>query len=197
MKLIESNPYRLLAVLSWPKVDCIGLSIGLKNHGCRLVGAVEQCMYVEYENEKNTWVSPEKLKGAVARLLGVKADRAELAVELAAETNAVAQYLGGFQLPGAFYFERRCEEWILDRLVGPSQNEKKIEAEIERFEARNKSQLTWEQRLAVKNALKYGFSVYCGGAGVGKTYTLKAVVECGERVAGKKIVMMALAAKAC
>ena len=197
VKLIESNPYRLLAVLSWPKVDCIGLSIGLKNHGCRLVGAVEQCMYVEYENEKNTWVSPEKLKGAVARLLGVKADRADLAVELAAETGAVAQYLGGFQLPGAFYFERRCERWILDRLVGPSQNEKKIEAEIERFEARNKIQLTWEQRLAVKNALKYGFSVYCGGAGVGKTYTLKAVVECGERVAGKKIVMMALAAKAC
>ena len=197
LKLIEKNPYRLLAVLGWPKVDSIGLSMGLKDHGCRLVGAVEQCMYVEYENQKNTWVSSEKLTGAVARLLGTKSDRAEVAVELAAETKAVVEYQRGFQLPGAFYFERRCEKWILDRLGGPLKNEKKIEAEIERFEARNKSQLTWEQRLAVQNAIKYGFSVYFGGAGVGKTHTLKALVECGERITGKKIVMMALAAKAC
>lgn len=197
VKLIEKNPYRLLAVLSWPKVDGIGLSMGLKDHGCRLVGAVEQCMYAEYENEKNTWVSPEKLKAAVARLLGIKLDRADVAVELAAETKAVVEYQRGFQLPGAFYFERRCEKWILDRLINPPQNEKKIEAEIEKFEARNDIRLTWEQRLAVRNALEYGFSVFCGGAGVGKTFTLKALVECGERITGKKIVMMALAAKAC
>jgi exodeoxyribonuclease V alpha subunit len=197
VKLIEKNPYRLLAVLSWPKVDGIGLSMGLKDHGCRLVGAVEQCMYAEYENEKNTWVSPEKLKAAVARMLGIKRDRADVAVELAAETKAVVEYQRGFQLPGAFYFERRCEKWILDRLSNPPQNEKKIEAEIERFEARNNIRLTWEQRLAVRNALEYGFSVFCGGAGVGKTFTLKALVECGERITGKKIVMMALAAKAC
>jgi len=56
--------------------------------------------------------------------------------------------------------------------------------------------LTEEQKIAVNNAIQAPVSVFYGGAGVGKTFTLKAVCEAVEMILGKPPVLLALAAKA-
>ena len=197
VELIKSNPYRLLAVMSWRKVDHIGLGMGLKDHWCRIVGAVEQCMYKEYERDKNTWVKPEDLTIAVSKLLKIRFDSAGDAVRIADESGAIVGCDGGYQIPGVSFFESVIENWVMENVVCNTKLDGQISRTIKQFEKDNEIDLTFEQKSVIYNAMSYGVSICHGGAGVGKTFTLKCVVDCAERILHKKPVLMALAAKAC
>ena len=197
VSLIKSNPYRLLAVVDWKKVDEIGGRMDLGDTDCRLIGASEWCMYREYEQKKNTWVAPDTLTNQVANLLGTSRSSAGSAVQMAEKVGAITEYMEGYQIPGVYDFEDFSEAWIQKKVSERLNRPKSIQKEIQDFERRSGLALTSEQKSAVTNALDYGFSVYHGGAGVGKTFVLRAVAECSERLTGNRTILMAVPAKAC
>lgn len=195
---INRNPYQLLCVLPWEKIDPIGLSLGNRHHPCRLVGSVENCMYDDYEQGKNTCISSSLLFKKVSELLGCDIVVAERAVKYALETEAVLQHGNVLQLQAAYSFERQIEQRL-------NRNRKyDISADKVRQYLRNGkySNLTFEQQEIVINALQNQISAFYGRGGSGKTFTVSAICDAAYDLLGEKRrpvlpLLCAVAAKAC
>ncbi len=201
---LEINPYRLLAFCTWNKVDRLGKQLGIPvNSHVRLIGAIEQAAYDQLE-QGNTVCTYDSLYQRLLELLPqgkqIPENLKQLitsAIKLIQVTGALIEYADGYQIPGAYYAEREIESWYNRR-----QTSKKITANLnipqylKEFEHRTNINLTDEQINAVKNALFEPVSIFYGGAGVGKTFTLKAVCDAVESLLGMPPVLLALAAKA-
>jgi len=201
---LEANPYRLLAFCTWNKVDRLGKQLNIPpNSPVRLVGATEQAAYDQLE-QGNSVCTYDSLSQRLLELLPQGKQTPEnlkqltiSAIKLTQETGALIEYADGYQIPGAYYAEREIESWYKRR-----QTCKKITANLniqqflKEFEQRTNIILTDEQINAVKNALFEPVSIFYGGAGVGKTFTLKAVCDAVESLLGMPPVLLALAAKA-
>lgn len=190
---IRANPYRLLAIADWEKVDVIGLNTGDEFHPCRLVGAIEWCMYVDYEQNKNTCIDKQSLMMMVQELIHCSEFQFEEGLRYALNTNAIIKKLEFFQVPAAYIFERKIETFLAENW-----RTRLEEQNIDKYLfTGGYNELTPEQLKAVKNALLYRISAYHGGAGRGKTWTLKAIVAGAEFLLHKKIILTAVSAKAC
>lgn len=194
MEKIHSNPYRLLALADWHQVDALGLKRGPEFHPCRLVAAVEACMYKDYEENQNTFTDADCLFLSTMDLIGCNRAQFRQGLELAIATGAVIDVKGNLQVPAVNLLERHMEKFL--RLN--SSTEVSAEKVTHLLDCTgNYDQLTDEQRQAVVNALTNRFSVYYGRGGRGKTFTLKAIADGAERLLHKKIYLTAVAAKAC
>lgn len=189
--IISSNPYVLLAIMDWEEVDPIGLELGNSFHPCRVIGAIEWCMYRDYEEGKHTCTDHETLRKMVQELIGCNEVVFDRGLDLALRTHAVIKYMGFYQIPATYWYERLVEKFLSD-------NDRTwlAESEIDYWlgNSRHKS-LNPEQRQAVKNAMMYRISAYYGRGGRGKTYTLKTIVDGAKLKLGKsKIFLVAAAA---
>jgi len=198
---LSENPYRLLLFMGWQTVDDLAEKLGISaDHPVRLVGAAEASAYAALDDHGSTWMSHEELVQALVDLLVSRTgqDKATLlacnAIEIALETNALLQAGDGYQVPGAWFGEREIEAWVRRRLTIPT-------AYLDDHDVLNIAQadqnitLTYEQRIAARNALQKRVSVFYGGAGVRKTSVVTAICALAERQ-GKRPILLALAAKA-
>lgn len=194
MEKIHSNPYCLLALAPWPMVDALGLQRGPRFHPCRLVAAIENCMYEDYEENKHTYIGIEDLFIAIRKLIGCNRSQFEHGLDLAVATNAIVTIGENLQVPAVNLFERHIEKF-LHKNIRTGISEEKIDNFLNSTEGY--SMLTNEQRSAVANALMNRFSLYYGRGGRGKTFTLKAIADGAEKLLKKQIILTAVAAKAC
>lgn len=194
LEVIKANPYVLLAILDWPDVDPIGRKLGSDFHPCRVIGAIEWCLYHDIEEGKHTYTDHHTLKTMVCKLIECDNITFERGLKLALRTSAVIEHLGAYQAPATHWYERLLERFLRDNdHTGLSEYE--IGTWIEN--SPHKLLTPSEQRVAVKNALKYRISAYCGRGGRGKTWTLKAIANgAREMLKKERIYLAAVAAKA-
>jgi exodeoxyribonuclease V alpha subunit len=201
---IRENPYRLLAFLSWKHVDSFAIALGCDPFNkARLCAIVEQCMYVELESNgstkiKNTHLNEiiskfiSKSKGGKSLSLNQLNEAASCAVDLAKETGSIIEVSQFIQLPGPYFCEKNIEEFIVEKINDKNVNAKLSEARINSL---NLKSLTNEQLASVNNAINNKVSLFFGGAGVGKTYTVASICKAANSIS-KKPLLMALSAKA-
>ncbi|MBD2232514.1 AAA family ATPase [Phormidium tenue] len=203
LEKLKANPYRLLAVAPWKSVDRLAKQLNIPpDHPVRLIGASEQAVYSYIDESGSTWINQKRLRISIADLLKPRWNNslpslsqiAEQAIELALKTGALFAVENGFQVPGAYFLEREIEDWVLNHLTLPSLASQPVElvSAVQRIEHTN---LTQEQYKVVLNAAEKNVSLFYGGAGVGKTFVIKAICTAAE-MANKRPVLLALAAKA-
>jgi exodeoxyribonuclease V alpha subunit len=112
--------------------------------------------------------------------------------------------MGGYQPAGASYTERYIENRIRRLLAAPARQKDlfagrggpaDVEAFLARYQTSNAYSLTEEQQNAVRLAMLRRFAIITGGAGVGKTATLRAIHEVARSL-GFEIWQLALAGRA-
>lgn len=195
IKVIKSNPYVLLAIMDWKDVDPLGLALGNPYHPCRVIAAIEWCMYQDYEEDRNTCIDEITLAAMVSELIDCDQATFQRGLRLALRTNAVVTHAGMYQLPSTHWYERLVEKFLADNdrtgLTGDQVDDW--------LKKSQHHQVTPEQRKVIKNALMYRISAYYGRGGRGKTWTLKAIADGAKdkRLLGRRrIILAAVAAKA-
>lgn len=195
VKIIKSNPYVLLVIMDWKDVDPLGLSLGNPYHPCRVIAAIEWCMYQDYEDDKNTCIDEITLASMVGNFINCDQATFRRGLNLALRTNAVVAHAGMYQVPATHWYERLVEKFLAD-----NDRTSLTESQVDNWLNGSQHHLvTHEQRDAIKNALMYRISAYHGRGGRGKTWTLKAIADGAKdkSLLGKKrVILAAVAAKA-
>ncbi|AOG08789.1 AAA family ATPase [Agrobacterium sp. RAC06] len=198
---MRDNPYRLLTVCTWPQVDRVATALGIRNDDPRrLVAAVESVLYDRLDR-KHTWCDGSLMRGLVAKRLGTAVEHASAAVELAVADGAAIPIEGGFQPAGAAYMERFIEARIRGHLRKLSDRDLFLDGirteDVASFLAGlgPSASLTVEQQKAVEMVMQNPFSLLIGGAGVGKTTTLRAINAAAKHF-GMNVYQLAIAGRA-
>lgn len=204
LDLLRNNPYHLLAFASWSRVDAIGTKLGLATDDeRRLIGAVESLLYERLQQGHTITSSLEFEKALAGRM---KKGLARRALHLAMEEDAVrGGPKDGYQAIGAWALEHlvACRISAMlgrDRSGLSSHSHKDASMRDLRNEIAT-TEYEWgfdfddDQRAAVEMAFANSFCLLSGGAGVGKTTALRAVVRLAQ-LRGLFVVQMALAGRA-
>lgn len=203
-RMLDRNPYYLLAFTSWNKVDAAAGKLGLApDDERRLVGAVESALYDRLQNTHTRTSRTELLTSVAHKLQGPDPSNAiELALLEGAATGGPTT---GYQPIGAAALECGIANRIRRMLNGetPEQdtlftsdlNECWADRLIEEVERNQGFALNDEQRLAAKLPFEQSFCLMTGGAGVGKTTVLRVVIRLAEK-RNLKVFQMALAGRA-
>ncbi|HEY0835786.1 MAG TPA: AAA family ATPase [Azospirillum sp.] len=208
---LECNPYILTAFMDkWSKVDELGLRL-LKENGVaeprkdigRLVGAVDFVIRDMVSGEGHTIIDAPSLRTGLARCLKAKADSGAIdeAVRLG-EVNGATLPLpdGTWRAPGCAVLEEGLADRFRAMLEGREQSQvgipsrKALERVLDRL-VTDGPPLHPEQQEAVLRCLQAPLAVLSGGAGVGKTTTVRAIVALWEELGGR-VELCALAGKA-
>ena len=205
---LEENPYVLVALLSWARVDEFGLKV-LRSSGIdqprrdrrRLVGAVDAAIKKAIV-EGNTAISQSGLLVAVAKHIGVSigSEMPSLAISMASAEGAIVLDGDRWRAPGCASMEDAITDRFLlmqspdypSEVVLPSRQELKCTLAVMRISGH---QIHEEQCDAVLELLQLPLAVLQGGAGVGKTTTLMAVCDLWSN-AGGDVVCCTISGKA-
>lgn len=205
---LSANPYVLVPLLPWAKVDALGLKLlaggapsSPRLDPRRLVGAADEAVKRALERG-DTVLSTETFRHELGRLLSVSAggERVSYAVSAAIRNEAVLEENGLWRAPGAAVMEEalaaRLKELTRHPLacsihVPPLSRLTELLVEVS-----DRSQpLHSEQADAVLKVLQRPVACLSGGAGTGKTYTCRVICDVWERLGGR-VLPCALAGKA-
>lgn len=183
---IMENPYRMLAVASWERVDKAALGLGVDPGAeVRRVAAAEAVCYRSMSN-KHTVIEEREILPRIAELLGQSKEFAKESLLLAERDHAVHNLGDGrWQAFGPNVMENYVRDRISQMVAAefvPSGHllwrvpkDAEVDEDIREFEAENTLELTGEQKQAVWLAMTQRFGIIQGGAGTGKTTMLRAV----------------------
>lgn len=204
-EMIELNPYFMLAFSGWATVDRAAKRLGISlDDDHRLIGAVESALYDRLQRS-HTLVDHDKLARLVRKNLG--SGDATRAISLAvAELAVYGDSSSGYQASGAWSLERGIEKRIKAMLAGEAAEQGNLLLDLEsgdewsntvldEVEREQGFLLNAEQRSGALMPFSSAVSLLTGGAGVGKTTVLRAIL----RIAHSKhytVVQMALAGRA-
>ncbi|MBM6579921.1 AAA family ATPase [Microvirga sp. BT689] len=201
---LEANPYSLVALAEWPKVDLLGRRVlgeaGItdpRSDRRRLVGAVDAVVKARIAEGGHTMIDPDALRAEVAKRLGATPDGelVSTAVEAGVRNGAVLPDEDGFRFPGCALMEDAVSA-MLARIQAagamPSRSELKA---FQKGSLVETGSLHPEQILAVLRILANPVACLQGGAGVGKSYTTKVICAAWEALGGS-VVLTALSGKA-
>ncbi len=202
---MEDNPYRLLAFTNWRTADTLARSIKIAlDDERRLVAAVDACVYRRLQSA-HTWASWVDFKNGIKELLKCSEETARKAIALAFDENAIVSTGEGIQGLGPASMERFIAISLHAMLAGqfeaPQMSMRQqpdaefLELFFEEFYRRHDFRLNPEQQKAVRLAFSSPVGIIRGGAGVGKTTVLKALLEASEPL-GITVYMMALSGRA-
>lgn len=204
-KLAE-NPYRLLAVAGWTRVDAAALDAGV-DPDCpeRRIAAVEATCYRAL-GDKHTALLEADLLAGVRELLRCPSETAREALAQAETDRAVVRIADERWQPyGPWVMESFVRERIQERvdaefapsgsLLWSRPEDGQVSRLVAEFEAQEGLPLVDEQRHAVWLASTQRFALVMGGAGTGKTTLLKAVRHVQEATGGT-LLGVALAGRA-
>jgi len=198
---LKANPYALVPLLPWAKLDLLGQRI-VGAHGVqrperddrRVVGAFDETMKALLASG-STCADPDATLSGVRSLLGSGAVDLDPELLIKAEAaGAVVTTDHGLAPPGAAAMERSVLGHLqrLQRASG-GPTSRNI-ANALRHVAGGDS-LHEEQRVAVERILSRPISCLSGGAGVGKTFTCRVICDAWEATGGT-LLLCALAGKA-
>ncbi|MBJ3784191.1 AAA family ATPase [Devosia sediminis] len=200
---LNENPYILLAFTGFAKVDAAARSLGIAaSDPRRLIAGAEAALYAGLD-DRHTWMSNDDLVAGIRRLLACDAQAAANAIALAIEDNAIEACGEGWQAAGPAMMEqfvaRRLEQMVkppmMEDLIAREVGADEVTAALEDWCRREDLVLDDEQRQAVEIGVRERFGIMTGGAGVGKTTVLKALVALCEQF-GRSVHMAALAGRA-
>jgi len=207
--ILSSNPYILVPlVASWKKLDEFARrvmqetgTIAPRTDARRLVGAVDATVKGALA-DGHTVLSPDRLRRGVAKLLefSTASNMVDAAIAAGERNGAILPVSGGWRAPGAALLEHNVAA-KLRRMLEPSYPTpvripppEQLAQLLDRTADASRP-LHEEQRLAVLKVMEHPVACLQGGAGVGKTYTLKSVCDLFENLGGR-VLLGALAGKA-
>ena len=200
---LRENPYILLAFTSFAKVDAAARSLGIAAEDPRrLVAGVESALYDALDG-KHTWMTGEDLTRAASAVLGAPGDVVDRAIGLAEADNAIEKSGEGWQASGPAMMEQYVANRLSNMVAPPPMQDliarevsaDEVDAALDQWCQAGAMVLDHEQRFAVELGVRQRFSILTGGAGVGKTTVLKALVALCEQF-GRSVHMAALAGRA-
>jgi exodeoxyribonuclease V alpha subunit len=194
---LEADPYRLIAfAVTWKKIDKIATEQFVIKHDDprRLHAAVTEVLFAAYTDDGNTALDAETLLKSVSKLIG--SDLAKLALKQ-------VYVNGGFVMLNPDLYQSRGaslqESFIADEIYNRTiTQEERMDGSIQTYLTtwqQANYPLTSEQTQAVYYGLSKPLSVITGGAGVGKTSVLEALLYVLNHSGGQAI-QMALAGRA-
>lgn len=208
IELLEANPYVLVPLLPWAKVDKLGLRL-LVEAGCRaprqdrrrLVGAVDAVVKKAISGG-HTAVPNESLRFILGESLGVseRSPLIDLAVAMGERNGAVIRGAAGWRAPGCAAMEDAVVARLRRMLARDYPNRvpipmpQTVDRFLKRFQVGGYS-LHDEQCAAVLKILQSPLACLQGGAGVGKTSTTKAICDVWENQGGR-LLLCTIAGKA-
>jgi exodeoxyribonuclease V alpha subunit len=209
IQALASNPYILVPLLpSWTKLDEFARRVmqetGAKAPGAdvrRLVGAVDAVVKGTLA-DGDTVLTRERLRSSLAELLesSKTSDTVDAAIAAGERNGAILPVSGGWRAPGAALLEDNVAA-KLRRMLEPSYPSPvripppdQLARLLDRM-ANISHPLHEEQKSVVLKVMGRAIACLQGGAGVGKTYTLKIVCDLYENFGGR-ILLGALAGKA-
>jgi exodeoxyribonuclease V alpha subunit len=202
IQALEDNPYVLLALLDWKTVDRLGLRLLREDTGVedaerdprRLVGAVDAAVHQRID-EGDTLVSDANLRGAIAELLRVhmEAPVVASALELGLKEGAIVPLGSDWRAPGCALLEDELVARFCAMMDGRERSAVDT-SDLSRIRPLMVG-LDPEQEAAALAILGRHLAVLTGGAGVGKTTTVRAVCDAWEMLGGS-VVLCALSGKA-
>lgn len=173
---LRENPYRILAVASWPEVDGAARRLGVApDDERRLVAAVDAVLYDALDEDKNTVVPRTVALDKLKPVLGAGADRlAENAIAVALRQGAVVEHETGLRSTGVAIIEDAVSRH-LSALLAPRPQPSILADEL----ATEGLVLNTEQRAAVRLVVndETGLALVSGGAGTGKTAVLRVACD--------------------
>jgi len=190
---LKENPYRMLALAGWEKVDRTARALGVTHDDPRRqVAAVESCLYRRLD-AKHTLTPQTMLLDDVCATMGLcSTEVARVAVDRALGEHAIVAARDGYQPLGAAVMERTITNYLHELLASAPGQERNlfsrnlpsviVEA-ITSFEKEAGLRLNAGQRRGVEMALDHPVSVLTGGAGTGKTTVLQVIHRAAEGVA--------------
>ena len=208
---LECNPYVLASfVNNWSRVDDLGLRV-LKENGIsepkkdigRLVGAVDFVVRTMVAGDGHTVIDESLLRAGLARCLKVKGDAGTVdhVIRLGEANSAIIPLADGlWRAPGCATLEdglaarlRAIRDGLQPSAVAiPDQGD--LETALGKLVVGGHP-LFQEQQDAVLWCIQRPLSVLIGGAGVGKTTTVRGIVALWEALGGRAE-MCALAGRA-
>lgn len=199
---IEEDPYRLLSFnASWKVTDSFARAqFGVKpDDPRRLLAACEEALYRAFA-DGHTVIGPDDLRGYLRSILSLPGPDKLVSMAIASgERNGGFIALGSvLQTTGAAVLERGIAKAVAARLARGTAailSQTRVAAILDRFEVLEKVTLSDEQRAAVELVSTRFISCISGGAGVGKTTVLKAVLAVLDE-AGLPCRLLALAGRA-
>ncbi|HEV7327907.1 MAG TPA: AAA family ATPase [Bosea sp. (in: a-proteobacteria)] len=200
---LSANPYCLVPLLPWSKVDRLGLAV-LREEGVpdprrdlrRLVGSIDAVAKAGI-SRGDTAISLSDLPGEVARLLGAREADAIVGEAIAAglRNGALVDADGTLRFPGCATMEEDvvAKLAVIQRLAEPLP--RSVLKDLQKGSLIDFAGLHPEQAAAVFKVLANPVSCLLGGAGVGKTHTTRAVCRAWEATGGSTL-LAALSGKA-
>lgn len=199
IEVLESNPYALVSLLPWRRIDALGqrlLSQGkpdsdARSDARRLVGAADSVVR-DLVTGGDTMIDTAGLRPALAKKLGVteRSRLVERCIRLAERNSAIIRTDAGWRAPGCALLEselatglqelashRACMRW------DPARGEPHL------------APLSFEQRAAALKVLRSPLAILAGGAGTGKTTTIRAICDAWE-ASGGNVALSAFSGKA-
>ena len=199
METLQDNPYHLLSFgLGFDAVD----KLASEHFGCtpdnplRLTAAVESALQ-EHTREGHTLAHSTDIVGLVAKKLGSYGSLVNQAMQQGHSVlSFYYDYLAETYHPTAIYImEKIVAHRLLKLQESPVHWEPDQQALMDKAIAQAPATLTDQQQAAVRMALNNRVSCLIGGAGTGKTTTLRAVLLAYSQL-GFEIKAMALSGKA-
>ncbi len=202
---LEENPYRLLAFTNWKTADTLARSMGIPPEDERRLVAAADAMVYKRLQSAHTWCESVAFKTGLRKLLNCPDETARKAVNLALAESSIVEAGEGVQGIGPASMERYiasrihamlAREFEADQLSIRMKPEKGfLQPFFVRYAERHGINLNAAQKDAVTMALTEPVGLICGGAGVGKTTVLRAIVEAADPL-GVQVYMMALSGRA-
>lgn len=203
---IEEDPYRLLSFsASWRETDMFAQhNLGISPEDPRrLQAACEEALYRHFGAGHTTSTAASLKKTMASLLQGRMGTFGQHVIEdslSAGHSNGayIVREDGLIQTVGAAVMERTVAKAVSERIIHPTAPllwPADIKRVISQFEQTERLTLSPEQRLAVETVAANRIACISGGAGVGKTTVLKAVLAVVE-AAGLSAHLVALAGRA-
>jgi exodeoxyribonuclease V alpha subunit len=200
---LRADPWLMMALADFELVDTAARRLGLPlDADERSVAAVEAVLYRRLD-ENHTWTRKDEVEQRAGQLLRCRPAEAAGAVSKAVAAGAAFELGAGLQPAGAAMMETFVAEAVVELLarhgsedlIAREVDDQDLDAWLEDASKTIGVDLGDEQRAAVRMALLGRFGLLVGGAGVGKTTVLKAVVAASEHF-GRAVHQMALAGRA-
>lgn len=205
---LERNPYLAAHLMNWRAADHIGRRLlraqferghqpvhgRIANHPVRQLGALASC-WREVLAQGHTAATPEDLESLLER----RDVDPQATIALGLDSRVLGQFEGLLRPPGAAWLEDDLARMLNALEAAPPQIEVPTGAALHRLvdaaEASTGLRLAQEQHDAVVEILGRPLGVLRGGAGSGKTTTMKVLVACWEHLGGN-VLLSALSGKA-
>lgn len=199
-EIVKRDPFQLCRIrgFGFLTVDAIArkTKVSLRNP-LRYSGAIHYCLE-EARSSGHLYLPKDELLSKCYELLNKDFDPAVVPMsDVEYALNSEVQHNSIYNEKGRIYltFERKCEVKVAKRIVSMLLNNNTptipdIRAEIVKSEAQMPYQLAPSQRRAVELCLAASIAIMTGGPGVGKTSTLRVILDIYHRLFPKHEILL-------